>query len=99
MKAARLQKQIDDLNRLWEQKLDKPNNPNIPSDWAADVWKEQVMQGYFDNTNPKMPLTREQAAEILDRFADKIREYEVNPLKKRLEEAEKQLAELSNKIS
>ncbi|MFC4404893.1 hypothetical protein [Gracilibacillus xinjiangensis] len=52
------------------------NRSNQPSEWAAGVWKKQVMQGYFDGNKPKMPLTREQVAEVLDRFAEKIREYE-----------------------
>ncbi|KAB8126889.1 N-acetylmuramoyl-L-alanine amidase [Gracilibacillus oryzae] len=95
----KLQKEIDELKhemkRLLEQKLDKPSVSDQPSEWAADVWKQQVMQGYFDGSNPKMPLTREQAAEVLDRFADKIREYEVDPLKKRVAELEKQVTESS----
>ncbi|MFC4401774.1 N-acetylmuramoyl-L-alanine amidase family protein [Gracilibacillus xinjiangensis] len=95
MEAQQLQKQIDELKALLNQKLDKPNNPSVPSNWAVDVWKKQVMQGYFDGSNPKMPLTREQAAEVLDRFAAKIREYEVDPLKKRVDALEEQVKELS----
>ncbi|KAB8139248.1 N-acetylmuramoyl-L-alanine amidase [Gracilibacillus oryzae] len=87
-----LQKEIDELKhemkRLFEQKQDKPSTSDQPSEWAKDVWKQQVMQGYFDGSNPKMPLTREQAAEVLDRFAEKIREYEINPLKNRVAELE-----------
>ncbi|MFC4403338.1 N-acetylmuramoyl-L-alanine amidase [Gracilibacillus xinjiangensis] len=95
MEAQKLQKEINELKQLLDQKVDKPNNPDQPSGWAEEVWKKQVMQGYFDGSNPKLPLTREQAAEVLDRFAAKIREYEVDPLKKRVDALEKQVAELS----
>lgn len=38
------------------------------SDWAAEAWKKAADAGVFDGTKPQSPLTREQAALVLDRL-------------------------------
>lgn len=39
-----------------------------PSDWAKEHWDKAVSLGVFNGKNPKEPLTREQAATILNRL-------------------------------
>lgn len=38
------------------------------SGWARDAWTKAVAAGVFDGTKPRSPLTREQAAVVLDRL-------------------------------
>lgn len=38
------------------------------SGWARDAWRAAVAAGLFDGTKPQAPLTREQAAVVLDRL-------------------------------
>lgn len=38
------------------------------SDWAKEAWARTSDKGLFDGTRPQAPLTREQAAVILDRL-------------------------------
>ena len=38
------------------------------SDWAKEAWEAAVAAGVFDGTKPQAPLTREQAAAVLDRL-------------------------------
>lgn len=38
------------------------------SDWAKAAWKKAEDAGIFDGTAPGAPLTREQAALILERL-------------------------------
>ena len=38
------------------------------SDWAKEAWKKAKDAGVFDGTAPGAPLTREQAALILERL-------------------------------
>lgn len=38
------------------------------SDWAKDAWAKAVAAGIFDGTAPQNPLTREQAAQVLERL-------------------------------
>lgn len=38
------------------------------SEWAEDAWRRATDKGLFDGTMPQAPLTREQAAVILDRL-------------------------------
>lgn len=38
------------------------------SDWAKEAWDKATKAGLFDGTMPQAPLTREQAAVILDRL-------------------------------
>ena len=42
--------------------------PDAPSDWARESWEKAVALGVFDGTDPRGPLTREQAAVVLDRL-------------------------------
>ena len=38
------------------------------SEWAKEAWDKATKTGLFDGTMPQAPLTREQAAVILDRL-------------------------------
>src|SRR5690625_1488142 len=93
--AKALQKQIDDLKKenasLKKQlanKLDKPSNQKV-SDWATEDWNRAVSHGYFDGTNPKNPLTREQAAKVVNSLVDNLRKYDIEPLEDKIKEIEK----------
>lgn len=45
------------------------NNWEKPaSDWAKAAWEKATAAGVFDGTAPQNPLTREQAAQVLDRL-------------------------------
>lgn len=45
------------------------NNREKPaSDWAKAAWEKATAAGIFDGTAPQNPLTREQAAQVLDRL-------------------------------
>ena len=45
------------------------NNREKPaSDWAKAAWEKATAAGVFDGTAPQNPLTREQAAQVLDRL-------------------------------
>ena len=41
---------------------------NVVSDWAKKDWEEAVANGYFDGTRPGAPLTREEAAVVVNRL-------------------------------
>ena len=41
--------------------------PDQPSPWAAEAWRKAVAAGIFDGTDPQGPMSREQAAVVLDR--------------------------------
>ena len=43
-------------------------NARPASDWAAESWARAKAAGLFDGTMPRAPLTREQAAVILERL-------------------------------
>lgn len=62
----------DTLNRSPNYYLFKreetPVEQNEPSAWAKESWEKAVQLKVFDGTNPKEPLTREQAAAVLDRL-------------------------------
>lgn len=42
--------------------------PEAASDWAKAAWEKATSAGIFDGTAPQNPLTREQAAQVLDRL-------------------------------
>lgn len=42
--------------------------PEAASDWAKAAWEKATSAGIFDGTAPQNPLTREQAALVLDRL-------------------------------
>lgn len=58
------------LTYLGMDTVEQPESgePDQPSSWAKEAWKKAVALGIFDGTNPQGPLTREQAAVILDRL-------------------------------
>ena len=47
---------------------------NIVSDWAADDWEEARVNGYFDGSRPGAPITREEAAIVVNRLRKNILE-------------------------
>lgn len=57
----------DKFNEMLETYLDTQHKK--PADrWAADAWDEACQAGLFDGTGPRSPLTREQAAVMLQRL-------------------------------
>lgn len=44
------------------------NREKPVSDWAKPAWEKAIAAGIFDGTAPQNPLTREQAAQVLDRL-------------------------------
>lgn len=58
------QKEFDALLAEREQAVaEQPVSP-----WAAAAWEKAVAKGVFDGSQPRGPLTREQAALVLDRL-------------------------------
>lgn len=58
------QEQFNSMMDAWlAQNREKP-----ASDWAKPVWEKAAAAGIFDGTAPQNPLTREQAAQVLDRI-------------------------------
>ncbi|WP_162009977.1 M23 family metallopeptidase [Paenibacillus xylanilyticus] len=56
---------------LKPDKEDKPvttRDINIVSTWAESSWKEAQVNGYFDGTRPGAPITREEAAIVINRL-------------------------------
>lgn len=86
--AEKLNKRIDALEKQLANKADKPKNVDKVSEWAKDDWDRAVSHGYFDGTNPKNPLTREQAAKVVNNLVDNLREYDIEPLAERLKALE-----------
>ena len=59
-------KAIDLINELIEEDK-KSEMGSEPSKWATETWEKAKSLGITDGTNPKRPLTREQAMVLLDR--------------------------------
>ena len=58
------QEQFNDMMDVWlAQNRDKP-----AAAWAEKTWEKAAAAGIFDGTAPQNPLTREQAALLLDRL-------------------------------
>lgn len=58
------QEQFNAMMDVWlAQNREKP-----ASDWAKAAWEKATAAGVFDGTAPQNPLTREQAAQVLDRL-------------------------------
>lgn len=49
------------------QRYIKEQNAKAVDKWAKESWDKAVKQGVFDGSSPRGPLTREQAAAVLDR--------------------------------
>ncbi|WP_068782000.1 lysozyme [Paenibacillus sp. GM2] len=47
---------------------------NKVSPWAAAAWDEATENGYFDGTRPGAPITREEAAIVINRVVKNIKE-------------------------
>ncbi|NWL90433.1 hypothetical protein DMN77_23050 [Paenibacillus sp. 79R4] len=47
---------------------------NQVSSWAAAAWDEATANGYFDGTRPGAPITREEAAIVINRVVKNIKE-------------------------
>jgi len=68
-KAAKLE--IIDINKQ-EPDVDTSDTA-APSDWARDAWTWAKDVGITDGTNPREPITREQAITMLSRFSKMYR--------------------------
>ena len=51
-----------------EPKDPESGPPDQPSFWASTAWSNACAKGIFDGSDPQGPLTREQAALVLDRL-------------------------------
>lgn len=58
------QEQFNNMMDVWLA----GNMEKAPSEWARAAWQEATQRGLFDGTAPQNPLTREQAALLLDRL-------------------------------
>lgn len=58
------QEQFNNMMDVWLA----GNMKKAPSEWAKAAWQEATQRGLFDGTAPQNPLTREQAALLLDRL-------------------------------
>jgi N-acetylmuramoyl-L-alanine amidase len=83
-------------NNKEEIKVAEVNN-NEASKWAEAIWERAQKNGYFDGSNPKENITREQTAAVIERVVNNISQYVIDPLKVRVEELEKKVKELENK--
>lgn len=54
--------------RVKEKKKVQKRDINKVSDWAKEDWEEAVANGYFDGSRPGAPLTREEAAVVVNRL-------------------------------
>lgn len=54
-----------DVENVTDPESGKPDQPSI---WAETAWYKAVEKGIFDGTAPQSPLSREQAAVVLDRL-------------------------------
>ena len=58
---------------------------NVVSDWAKKDWEEARMNGYFDGSRPGAPITREEAAIVVNRLRKNILEL-IEQNKKNIED-------------
>ena len=56
------EKFVEYMKRYEEEQRELP-----PSEWASETWRRLTAEGIFDGTMPRAPLTREQAAAVIDR--------------------------------
>lgn len=66
--AAMTQERFDAMFAASAQAYRKAREDRPVSVWAAEAWEKAVAAGIFDGTKPGAPLTREQAALVLDRL-------------------------------
>lgn len=62
------QERFDAMFAVSAQRCRKAQEARPVSAWAAEAWEKAVAAGIFDGTKPGAPLTREQAALVLDRL-------------------------------
>lgn len=58
------QQTFNEMMAKYQDQLDD----KAPSGWAQEVWEKAKKLGVFDGSAPRSPLTREQAAIVLDRL-------------------------------
>lgn len=56
------EKFVEYMKRYEEEQRELP-----PSEWASETWNKLTGEGIFDGTMPRAPLSREQAAAVIDR--------------------------------
>ena len=51
-----------------EDQQPESGNPDQADPWAKEAWDKAAAAGIFDGTRPRDPLTRQEAALVLDRL-------------------------------
>lgn len=57
----------DQFNSMYAVMLSQQTSAT-PAEWATEAWKKAIAAGVFDGSAPQSPLTREQAALVLNRL-------------------------------
>lgn len=57
----------DDFKAFMAQ-YEAERNEKTASDWAKEVWDSLTVDGTFDGSRPQAPLTRQEAAIVIDRL-------------------------------
>lgn len=78
------------------EKLLAAQNENEPSDWAKKDWEEAKANGYFDGTRPLAPITRQEAAIVVNRLRNNFLKL-IGGNREMIEKLEKRLAEIERK--
>ena len=73
--AESVNKRLEDAEEVTQEQFNSmmdvwlaQNREKAPSEWAKAAWEKATAAGVFDGTAPQNPLTREQAAQVLDRL-------------------------------
>jgi N-acetylmuramoyl-L-alanine amidase CwlA len=73
------------IQKELQNKEENQMTNNEPSEWAKADWDRAVYYGYFDGTNPRGNITREETAIVINRLIDKIVKYHIEPLEQEIE--------------
>lgn len=57
-----------DVKKLMNEETSKPTKQDEPSEYARKAWNKAKACGVLDGSNPRISLTREQLAIVLDRL-------------------------------
>lgn len=89
-----LQKQIDELKKSLDSKMDTPAKVDDVAKWAEKDWDRVKANGYFDGSRPGGYISRQEAALVTNRIIDNVRKHIEEPLGKRIIELEEEVAKL-----
>lgn len=93
---AKVDAVLKKLDSVKEVKKVSERDINKVSSWAEGTWKEAQENGYFDGTRPGAPITREEAAAVMNRMRRNFitliagNSGKIADLEKRLKEIEKE---------